>query len=75
MAYSVLEAGDCPPAEVHNLPLSEQSVLQVLKEEVIPGLTGNLNKYFAESGKTLTFALGFVTGNSGRRDDNPLKAI
>jgi len=31
-------------------------VLQVLKGKVIPGLTGNLNKYFVEFGKTLTFA-------------------
>ena len=63
MAYSALEAGDCPPAEEHNLPLSAQSVLQVLKVEVIPGLTGDLDKFFEESGKTLIFALGFVEGD------------
>ena len=38
MAYSALEAGDCPPTEEHNLPLSAQSVLQVLKDEAIPDL-------------------------------------
>ncbi len=38
MAYFALEAGDCPPAEEHNLPLSAQSVLQVLKDEAIPDL-------------------------------------
>ena len=32
-----------------------------------------LTYLFADSDKYLTFALGFVTGNSGRRDDNPLK--